>query len=270
MKKFLIVFSLILTGVIIAGCASDSENSSDSSSGDQAVNLLDTIKERGTLEVGVEATFPPFTFHDENDKLVGFDVEVAEAVAAELGVDINFTETKWDSLIAGLDVNHYDIIFSNVAVTEERQEKYDFSEPYAYARPTIIIRSDEDSINSFEDISGKKSSQTITSNYARVVESYGGEVIGTGGFSESIELLLNGVVDATVNDDVIYYDYLNQHPDAELKIVDEQGEPVATAAIFNQNNPELKAAVDSALQKLRDEGTLSEISQKYFGSDITK
>ena len=261
MKKRILVLALTAILLLSAGCSGKPSAST---------TLLDEVQSAGVLKVGIEGTFPPFTYHDEQDNITGFDVDVALAVAEKLGVEVQFTETKWDSLIAGLDANQYDTVFNNVAITSERQEKYDFSRPYSYSYSTLIVRSDYDEINSFADLEGKKSAQSLSSNYAGEAEQHGAELIGTDGFAQSIELVLTGRADVTVNDDVTFHDYMKQHPDAPLKIIDEKGETTSIAAIFRKNTPEFKEAIDKALDELDSEGVLTEISMKYFGADITK
>lgn len=105
--------------------------------------------------IGTEGTFAPFSYHDDNDNLVGYDVEVSEALAKELGVKV-----KWDSLIAGLDSDKYDLVTNQVAITAERKKKYDFSIPHTYSYPAIITKKDNTEIPKTSDIKGHKFSQT--------------------------------------------------------------------------------------------------------------
>lgn len=269
-KMTVMVMAFAVSVLAVSACSAAKTTGAAEEAG-ETTDLLSAVKASGVLKVGVEDTFPPYTYHDDRDKLVGYDVEVATEVAKKLGLEIQFTETKWDSLIAGLDVNHYDIIFSDVAITEERLEKYEFSIPYAFTRASVIVRSDNDDISTFEDLNGRKSAQTITSNYAVQAEAAGAEIVGTAGFSESVELVLNSVVDATVNSNVSYYYYMMQQPDADLKLAAEYKEAVIrTGAIFNQGSPEFKAEIDKALTELNNEGILTELSIKYFGSDISQ
>lgn len=110
--------------------------------------------------IGAEGTFAPFSYHDDNDNLVGYDVEVSEALAKELGVKVKFVEVKWDSLIAGLDSDKYDLVTNQVAITAERKKKYDFSIPHTYSYPATITKKDNTEITKMSDIKGHKFSQT--------------------------------------------------------------------------------------------------------------
>lgn len=235
----------------------------------QAETTWDTIQKNGYITFATEGTYSPYSFHDDDDNLVGFDVEVAQAIAEKLGVEARFTETQWDGIIAGLDAKKYDAIANQVSITEERQQKYLFSEPYTYAYGVVIVNSDNNDINSFEDLDGKSVALTVTSNWATLAESYGGVISATNGFNESIQLVLQNRADATVNDNVTFYDFLAQQPDATAKIVATSEESTQSAVLIRQADADLQEAINGAIAQLVSEGKLSEISNKYFGSDIT-
>ena len=230
---------------------------------------LDTIKANGYITFATEGTYAPYSFHDDANNLVGFDVEIARAIAEKLGVEARFTETQWDGIIAGLDANKYDAISNQVSITEERLQKYLFSDPYTYVYGVVIVNEDNDAIKSFEDLDGKDVSLTVTSNWAQVAESYGGKIVSTSGFNESIQLVLQNRVDATVNDNVTFYDFIANQPDAKAKIVATSDDATESAILIRKGDDDLQAAINDALSQLKSEGKLKEISEKYFGTDIT-
>ncbi|HBA63746.1 MAG TPA: amino acid ABC transporter substrate-binding protein, partial [Lachnospiraceae bacterium] len=278
------IFSLILTALllctfVLTGCSSDSQKSGNgtSSSGNQAAqgentDLLEQIKERGEIVVAMEGTWAPWTYHNENDELVGYDTELAQLIAEKLGVEVRFVEGEWDGLLAGLDDGRYDIMVNGVGITEDRQEKYNFSTPYAYNRTAVIVRDDYDEIQSMEDLDGKRTANTISSTYATQAESYGAEVTGVDDLNQTIELLLSGRIDATLNAEVTFFDYLDAHPDAKIKIAtySDEVEQVAIPVRKGEENDSLLTAINEALSELAESGQLSELSQKYFGIDISK
>jgi cystine transport system substrate-binding protein len=235
-----------------------------------AGNSLDRIKAAGELVIGIEGTYPPYTYHDAANKLVGYDVEVAEAIAAKLGVKPRFVESKWDSLVIGLDTGLWDTVINQVSVTDARKEKYDFSVPYAYSHGVIVIRSDNNSIRSFEDLQGKSSAQTTTSNWAQLGESHGAKIIGTDGFNESVQLVIDSRADATINDDVTYADYRKEHPESPTKIAATSTDVSESAVILAKNQAELRDAISKALTELSADGTLSKLSLKYLNLDVSK
>ena len=260
----------MLAAAAFTGCGSD--NTAAAVSNTAGKDLLDQIQARGSITVAMEGTWAPWTYHDENDELVGYDVEVAKLIANELGVDVNFVEGEWDGLLAGLDDGRYDIMVNGVGVTPERQEKYDFSTPYAYNKTAVIVRSDYDEIHSMEDLKGKRTANTISSTYATLAEKYGAEVTGVDDLNQTIELLLSNRIDATLNTEVTYYDYLKAHPDANIKIaaLSDEVEKVAIPVRKGDDTKTLLAAINDALSKLDESGELTALSEKYFGTDISK
>lgn len=234
-------------------------------------DLLSRIQERGYMIVATEGTWAPWTFHDENDELVGYDIEVAQGIADYLGVDVQFVEGEWDGLFAGLNSRRYDIVANGVEVTSERKETYDFSVPYGYIRTAIIVQEGNDEITSFEDLDGKTTANTLASTYAALAESYGATATGVDDLAQTIELLRAGRVDATLNAEVTYYDYMKAHPDAPIKIaaLTEDASQVSIPVRKGEDNASFLAAVNEAIENMRQEGKLSEISEKYFGFDIS-
>lgn len=290
MKKNLvsmILAAIMLAGAVaLAGCGSDAQSTADNSvsqnNAENSVAATETdnagddqlaqIKEKGEIVVAMEGTWSPWTYHDENDELVGYDVEVAKAIAEKLGVKATFVEGEWDGLFAGLDAGRYDIVVNGVDITDERSEKYDFTEPYAYNRTAIIVTKDNDEIQSFEDLDGKNTANTISSTYAELAESYGATVTGVDDLNQTFELLLSGRIDATLNAELTYYDYLKAHPDANVKIaaLTDNASEVAIPLRKGADSDNLRVAINQALDDLRADGTLSELSVKYFGSDVSQ
>ncbi len=271
--------ALALSVGLLAGCGSSDSGSADtgteSTAGESAASgteqtTWEKIQEQGYITFATEGTYSPYSYHDEDDNLVGYDIEIAQAVADKLGVEAKFTETQWDGIVAGLDAEKYDVIANQVSITEERQEKYLFSTPYTYAYGVVIVNGDNDDITSFEDLDGKQVALTTTSNWAELAESYGGTIVATNGFSESIQLVLEDRADATVNDNVTYLDYITQQPDANAKVVATSEEATESAFLIRQGDEDLQAAINDALAELTDEGKITEISEKYFGEDISQ
>lgn len=248
------------------------EVSTEIGTGESADDLLAQIKERGSIIVAMEGTWAPWTYHDEDDNLVGYDVEVAQNIAEKLGVEVEFIEGAWDGLLAGLDAGRYDIMVNGVGVTEERAEKYNFSTPYAYNKTAVIVRGDYDEISSMEDLKGKKTANTISSTYAAQAEAYGATVTPVDDLNQTIELLLSNRIDATLNAEVVFNDYKKEHPDSNIKIAtySDQVEEIAIPIRKGDDTVTLLEAVNDALDEMAKDGTLTELSEKYFGIDISK
>ena len=234
-------------------------------------DLLAQIQERGTITIATEGDWSPWTYHDENDNLVGLDIEIGTLIAEGLGVEPEFYETDWDSILAGVDSGRFDIACNGVGYTEERAEKYNFSTPYVYTHKVLVVRSDNEDITSLEDLNGRTTANSPSSTYAAIAESYGATVTSVSTLTETIELLEQGRVDATINAQVSIQDYLDQHPDANIKVVAVlDGDPVAYPVRGGADTETLIAAIDDILEQARQDGTLSSISEKYFGLDLTQ
>lgn len=235
-----------------------------------AQDALAQIKAAGVLKIGTEGTYAPFTYHLPSGELTGFDVEIAQAVAKKLGVKAQFVEGKWDGLIAGLDVNRYDVVVNEVTITDARKAKYDFSQPYILSKPVLIVASNNSSIKSFADLKGKKSAHTLSSNFAKQAQSFGAEVVGTDGFEQSVALVLTGRADATINDSLSFLDFKKKKPDAQVKVVATSKDAEASGILLRKGNPELLAAINKALAELKQDGSYLKLSQKYFGEDVSQ
>lgn len=257
----------------LAGCGATGGSTAGGagSAAESGEDLLTQIQDRGEMIFATEGTWSPWTFHDADGNLTGYDIEVARAIAAELGVEASFAEGEWDGLLAGLDSGRYDTMANGVSVTEQREEQYDFTEPYAYNRIVVITLNDSD-ITSLDDLEGKRTANTLGSSYATLAESYGATNTGVDDFNQTIELLQQGRIDATLNDEVVFYDYLRAHPDAPLKIAAENDEPTHVAFPLRKGSETetLREAMNEAITTLRENGTLSSLSNEFFGLDISE
>ncbi|MGU3654682.1 ABC transporter permease subunit [Mycolicibacterium sp. A43C] len=227
------------------------------------------IRDAGVLRVGTEGTYAPFSYHDPaTNQLTGYDVDVARAVGEKLGVPVEFVETPWDSIFAALEANRFDVVANQVTINPERQAKYDLSQPYTVGEGVIVTRADDDSIKSLADLRGKSTAQSITSNWAQVARDAGAEVQAVEGFAQAITLLNQGRVDATVNDSVAVYAYLAETGDTSVKIAAQTGE-TSDQGFAARKNSGLLPELNGALDELRADGTLTEISQRYLKADAT-
>lgn len=219
----------------------------------------------------MEGTWAPWTYHDEKGVLTGYDVEVGRKIAEKIGVKAEFVEGKWDGLLAGLDAGRYDLMINGVDVTPERAKVYDFSEPYAYNRMVVIVDGNRTDIASMADLKGKNTANTISSTYAEEAEKHGAKVTGVDDLNQTFELLLSGRIDATLNSEVTFYDYLRAHPDARIKIaaVSDHATEVAIPIRKGEATASLRAVVNETIKGMRESGELAALAKRFFGTDIS-
>ena len=271
-SRRLALAGLAAGALVLTGCGSGDTRDTSAGSGESpaAGTSLKSIQDEGVITVGTEGTYRPFTFHEGGSgDLTGYDVEVMEAVGEELGVEVAFEETQWDAIFAGLDAGRFDVIANQVSITPEREADYLFSKPYTVSPGVVVVKDGDTSIESFDDLEGKTTAQSLTSNWYELAKDSGANIENVEGWAQAVTLLKQGRVDATVNDELTFLDYQNTEGDTSLDIAVTTDEEARNAFAFRKGSGDLVAAVDKALDTLREDGTLAEISEKYFGEDVS-
>lgn len=267
------LFALAASAALLTACGqsntADTQNDSAASDSD----LLERINNGGTINVGTEGTYPPFTYHDESGTLTGYDVEVTRAVAEKLGVDVEFKETQWDAMLAGLDSKRFDMVANQVSLTTpERKAKYDKAMAYSWSGAVVLAPTDDNRYSSWEAIKGLRTAQSLSSNYGELAERYGAEIVPVDGMAQAVQLVKQGRADFTMNDNLAVLDYLKKFPDSDLEIklvapVDEQR---GSGLIVRKGDAAVVEKLDEAMSELQADGTLTALSQEFFGADISK
>ena len=237
-----------------------------------ADSLLDRINAKGTITVGTEGTYAPFTYHETDGTLTGYDVEVTRAIARKLGVTVEFKETQWDAMLAGLKAGRFDLVANQVALTTpERQATFDKSEPYSWSGAMMLVRADNDDIKSLEDVKGRKAAQTLSSNYGELATKLQAEIVPIDGMAQGLLLIRQKRAELTFNDSLALLDYLKKNPDAGLKTAWEApaDEKLGAGLIANKGNDEALAKISAAIVELREDGTLKKLGEQFFGEDIS-
>ena len=250
-----------------AGAGTDA-GADSASAGD---DLLAKVQNSGKLVIAMAGNWAPWTYENEDGELVGFEVEVSRAVAEKLGVTPEYVTGEWDGLLAGVQAGRYDVMANGVGYTEERAQAYYYSDFYAFNRTALVVRGDNEEIKSLEDLDGKTTCNSANSTYQLLAEKYGATVKDVESLAGTIDELMAGRVDATLNAEVSINDYMREQPDADIKIVayDPDVEQVGMIMPYGASSDSLRDAINQALEELRADGTLTEISNKYFGMDIT-
>ncbi len=264
-KLAAVLLATLLAAAALAGCGGSGNTSAPGE------ELLEKVREKGKLTIAMEGTWAPWTYHDENDVLTGYDVEIGKSIARELGVRAEFVEDAWDGLLEGLDDGRYDLLINGVDATPERNEKYDFSSPYAYIHTVLVIRDDNEEIKKFGDLKGKIMANSPGSTYMEMGVKYGAKVESADSIDETMRMVISGRADATLNAEASVLNYLREHPDAPLEVIDATPDAGEVVIPFRKGDATLtlREAVNAALDKMRADGSLRELSIAYFGSDIT-
>lgn len=216
-----------------------------------------------TLRVGTEGVYPPFSFHNADNQLTGFDIDVMNEIGKRLGVKVEYVETPWDAMFAALQAKRFDLVANQVTFNEERNALYDLSEPYVETTGVLVVRKDETDIKTLADLKGKRAAENITSNWAQVAKDNGATVVGVDDMSLAITNLEQGRVDALVNDELAIRSYLRSRPDADVKVVaktDDVSKSVLAARKDSGYLPQLNATITA----MKSDGTMKRIYDKYF------
>ncbi len=236
-----------------------------------AADLLATAKARGTLKIAMEGTYPPFNFKEpRTGQLAGYDVDVATLLAAKLGLKPEFITTEWSAILAGLAAGKYDVIVSQVGITPKRAEVFDFSAPYTYSSPQLIVRkNDAAAYKSLADLKGKKVGVGQGSVFEQQAKAVPGiEVKSYPAAPENLQDLASGRIDAALNDSLMVA-YLLNNSRLPIRAGARVGQVERMGVAFQKGNPQFKAALDKALADARADGSLAKLSLKWFGADVS-
>lgn len=267
-KQFIIVSLLIFT-LLLSGCGSQSDSEAVGSEENETTKVL----------VGTEGTYSPFNFVDEDGEITGYDVEVVKEIDKRIDdLEFEFVTAQWDSLFLGLESGKYDMIADQINKSPEREKKYFFTEnSYFSAVSNLIVRENEDEIKTIDDLKGKKVGVSVGTNFAMIFEDYNKENDNAidiqyfeGNITSTLQDIEAGRLDATINDKLIATNSIEELG-LKLKIV---GEPIKVSPsyfVFNKDDESkvLISKVDEALDEMKADGTLAEISIKWFGEDYT-
>ena len=237
-----------------------------------ADNLLNQVKERGTLRVGLEGTYPPFSYQGDDGKLTGFEVEFAQELAQHLGVKADLKPTKWDGMLASLDAKRIDVVINQVTISDVRKKKYDFSTPYTVSGVQALVKKgNEDTIKKPEDLKGKKVGVGLGTNYEEWLRQteQGVDVRTYDDDPTKYQDLRVGRIDAILVDRLAALDLVKK-PNNTLAVAGPAFSRLESGVALRKGNEDLLKAVDDAIAAMQKDGSLKALSEKWFGADVTK
>ena len=251
--------------------AETTADTTETATASEAEDASYTLKE-GKLMVGMEIGYPPMEYFDQDGSTpIGFDVEVSKAVADYLGLEIEYVDTAWDGIFAGVNTDKYDVIFSCVSITPARQEEFNISNPYVSNHTVLIVPNDSE-IDSMEALSGHSTAvqaETTADDYMKEHSAeIGVELYQYDKVINCFDDLKAGRVDSVFTDSVVASYYLGDEA-ANYKTVWENEELEPIGFCVKKGNDALSAKLEEAIDALYADGTLASIAEKYFGTDLT-
>ncbi|HEZ7990340.1 MAG TPA: amino acid ABC transporter substrate-binding protein [Ruminococcus sp.] len=258
----------------LAGCgkASDKDSSSSNSSSTSASDdSLQKVLDSGEFVLGLDASFPPMGFSDENNEIVGFDIDVAQAVCDKMGVTLVKQPIVWDAKEQDLESGRIDCVWNGMSISPSRAEAMNLSDPYMENEMIFVVPSDSD-IKSLDDIKGKTVAVQLGSTAEEILANVDfANDITTTPLEDNVTALQQlelGFSDAVFMDSVVA-NYLITSEGKDFVILPEGLEKEEYAIGFRKGDQALRDEVQNTLSELKADGTLGEISTKWFGSDIT-
>lgn len=232
--------------------------------------LIDDMNDRGELRIAVEANMPPFNFK-QDDKLTGFEIELGQLLAGELDVRAEFVVTTRDDLLPGVESGKYDIALNHVATTPELKERLDFSEPYSYSSAQLIVRKEEKTtLSTLDALKGHSLGVVQGSQFAEQARGVEGvDLRSYPDATQPIKEVANDQIDAAISDRLLVPHAIRDSQQAVTEGAT-VGPIMSLAIPFQKGNPAFQSAVDNALQRIKADGRLTALSQKWFGMDASQ
>lgn len=273
-KSFIFGLILVLVGTLLSACGTSGSQTSPSSGEGTTENNnqpTDEKEEQKVYTVATDSNFVPFEYmNQETGEMEGFDIDLIKAIADEIGINIEFQTLEFSGLIAGMKSGRFDIGIAGITITDERKEEIDFSDPYYDAGIMVVVQSDNEEINSMDDLNGKQvATRTGSTTYDYLMGLKGDthpdmEIVPFPGIVEAYMELRSGRVDAVVYDSPNAQYYVNQKANGELKTVGDIVQAQQYGIAFEQGS-EIVDDVNEALAKFKENGTYDDIYEKWFG-----
>ncbi len=275
MKKIKLISAIMAMAMTVslcfAGCGNAATSSTEAGTSATEDNSLQKIKDSGKFVLGLDATFKPMGYTDENDNIVGFDIDVAEEVCKRMGVELVKQPINWETKETDLDMGKCDCIWNGMSVSAERAEKMNLSDPYMKNAMVFVVKGDS-TVTKMDDLKNAKIAVQNGSTAQEILEASAiKDTITVSAIATNVEALQQletGLVEAVFLDKVVA-DYEIKTSGKDYKVLPEGLEEEEYAIGFRKNDQKLRDEVQKILGEMKADGKLAEISTKWFGSDIT-
>ena len=275
MKKIsLAVFAMMMVAMlaVFAGCSSSSDtNSGTADSGTAQDNSLQNVLDKGTFVLGLDDSFPPMGFRDENNNIVGFDIDVATEVANRMGVELKLQPIEWSTKEMELNTGSVDCLWNGLSIDDERKQAMDLSEPYMTNRMVLVVLNDSEYTDQ-ASLAGKTIGVQNGSTAEKILEEsdFSKTIGNTIGFKDNVtafmELETKGI-DAIFMDEVVA-NYAITSQNKDFKVLEDGLTEEEYAVGFKKGNTALKNEVQKYIDEMKADGTMTQISEKWFGKDV--
>lgn len=258
MKRLNIAFIIIIAVLLLAACSSGNKKT-------EADNGYDLVKD-GKFTFAASGELKPFSYVEGGGEMTGYDVEVGNAIAEELGLEPQQERYKFSAIVEGVKTGRFDAAVASHTITPERSESVDFSTPYYYSGAQVFVRPDSD-VETLEDLEGKEIGLAKGTTYTEFAEQVTDNIKTYDSDVVALQALEKGHHDAVITDFLTGKEAIASNLDVvDKEMIDRSEQAVAVS----KDNPELLDAVNDALEALREDGALTELSEKYFDVDITE
>lgn len=264
-KKSVISVLFFLALVMISGCKAQTSEQD---------NSWKKVSKSNQLTVATAGTLFPASYHDKNNQLTGYDVEVIKEVAKRLDLNVTFKESNIDGMLAALQNGSADLAANDFSLNKTRSKKFVLSSPIKYSFGSMVVRKSDDSgIQSLKDLKGKKAAGEATTNYMKIAEKFGAKLVSYDNATNDQYLtdVANGRTDVILNDYYLQKMALGALPDVPVKILkDVYYNPTHSGFLLKKENQALRKKINQTIKEMQEDGTLTKISQKFFYADVTK
>ncbi|MGT2667173.1 transporter substrate-binding domain-containing protein [Streptococcus rifensis] len=278
MKKKLLASLVALGATVLVGCSTN--NATESTTSSTEATVWDKVQEVGVLKVATPATLYPTSYYNDDNQLVGYEIDMMTEIAKRLDIDVEFVEIGVAEAFTSVDSGKVDVAVNNFDSTPERLEKYNFSTPYKYSVGGMIVREDDSSGIEAADLSdwtGKKAGGGAGTQYMKIAEKQGAEPVIYDNVTNDVYLrdVSTGRTDFVPNDyftQVIAVQMITEKfPDIKVKMGTVKYNPTEQGIVMSKTDETLKAKLDETIKAMQEDGTMKAISEKYYaGQDLTQ